>query len=94
MNVMDRYFLKQPQNIIVKVKKSSMELEKKNSGKKLSEVHTYIYCLYFVWESVNCSDLFTSGKAIQLTWYKFSTYLYQLQTRKYSVVLIRRNMVT
>ena len=43
---MDRYFLKQPQNIIVKVKKSSMELEKKNSGKKLNEIHTYIYCLF------------------------------------------------
>ena len=45
---MDRYFLKQPQNIIVKVKKSSMELEKKNSGKKLSEIHTYIYIAFIL----------------------------------------------
>ena len=51
-----------------------MELEKKNTGKKLNEI-SYLFSLYFVWETVTCSALFTSGKAVQLTWYEFSSYL-------------------
>ena len=53
-----------------------MELEKKNPGKKV-ECNIY-YCLYLLSESVSCSVLFTSGKVAQLTWYEFSTYIYQL----------------
>ena len=41
--------------------------KKKNPGKKLKEVN--ILAFYFVLRSVNCSALFTSGKAVQLTWY-------------------------
>ena len=32
-----------------------------------------------VCETVTCLALFTSGKAVQLTWYEFGTYLHQLQ---------------
>ena len=52
--------------------------KKKNPGKKLNEI--YIVAFHFVWgTSVICLALFTSGKAVQLTCYEFSTYLYQLQ---------------
>ena len=34
---------------------------------------------FFDCETITCSVLFASGKAVQLTWYKFSTYLNQLQ---------------
>ena len=54
-----------------------MELEKENPGKKLNEI--YIIVFHFVWGPVSCSVLFTSGKAVQLTWYEFSIYLHQLQ---------------
>ena len=54
-----------------------MKMEKKNIGKKVK--WNIYYCLYFVCETVTCSALFTAGKAVQLTWYKFSTYLHQLQ---------------
>ena len=53
-----------------------MKLEKKNTGKKLNEAYIIAF---FVHGRVTCSALFTSGKAVQLTWYEFSTYLYQLQ---------------
>ena len=74
---MDRYSVKQPQNIIIKVKIKQHEIGKKESWKKV-ELNIY-YCLYFVCESVSCSALFTSGKAVELTWYEFSTYIHQLQ---------------
>ena len=32
-----------------------------------------------VCETVTCLAVFTSGKAVQLTWYEFGTYLHQLQ---------------
>ena len=71
---MDIYSVKQPQpqNIIIKVKMKEHE-----NGKKVK--WNIYYCLYFVCETVTCSALFTAGKAVQLTWYKFSTYLHQLQ---------------
>ena len=61
--------------------------KKKNTVKKLNEVY-YLFSLYFVCETVTCSALFISGKAVQLTWYEFSSklvklvniyYLHQLQ---------------
>ena len=54
------------------------------------EWNLYILLPLFVCdcETVTCSVLFTSGKAVQLTWYEFSTYLQQLQPPKSSVVLI------
>ena len=44
MNVKDRYFLKQPQNIIVKVKIKQHGIGKKELWKKV-EWNTYIYIL-------------------------------------------------
>ena len=76
MYVMDRYSVKQPENIILKVKIKQHGIGKKESWKKI-EWNIY-YCLYFVCGLVSCSALFTSEKAIQLTWYEFSTYLHQL----------------
>ena len=43
-----------------------MKLERKNTGKKLNEI--YIIAL-IVTETVTCSALFTSGRAVHLTWY-------------------------
>ena len=51
--------IKQPQNIMKIVKK----IWKKYPRKELNEK-------YFA----SCSALFTSGKAVQLTWYEFSTF--------------------
>ena len=47
--------------------KTTWNWKKKNPGKKLNEIN--ILAFYFVFRSVNCSALFTSGKAVQLTWY-------------------------
>ena len=53
------------------------EIGKKGYWKK---VEWNIYdCLYFACKTVTCSALIISGKAVQLTWYEFSTYLHQLQ---------------
>ena len=62
MYVIDIYSVKQPQNIIVKIKMKEHETGKKNTGKGWMKVY---YCLYFVCETVTCSALFTSGKAAQ-----------------------------
>ena len=70
------YSIKQPQNIIIKVRIKEHKIGKKEYWKK---VEWNIYCLYLVCETVICSALFTSGKAVQFTWYEFSTYLHQLQ---------------
>ena len=43
---MDRYSVKLSQNIIIKVKINSMELEKKNPGKTFNEICIVVY--YFV----------------------------------------------
>ena len=52
------------------------EIGKKGYWKK---VEWNIYdCLYFACKTVTCSALIISGKAVQLTWYEFSTYLHQL----------------
>ena len=66
MYVMDIYSRKQPQNIIIKLKMKKHEIGKKEYWKKV-EWNIY-YCLYFLWDGA-CSALFTSGKAVQLTWY-------------------------
>ena len=51
---------------------------------------TLLFLFFCDSETVTCSVLFTSGKAVQLTWYEFSTYLPSLVTTTYSgVVLIR-----
>ena len=76
MHAMDINSVKQPQNITIKVKMKEHEIGKKEYWKKV-EWNIY-YCLYFVCEIVTCSTLFTSRKAVQLTWYEFSTYLHQL----------------
>ena len=59
MYVMDIYSVKQPQNIIIKVKWKNMKLEKKEYWKQV-EWKIYFY-LYFVCDIVTCSALFTSG---------------------------------
>ena len=71
---MDIYFVKQPQNIIIKVKMKEYEIEKEQYRKKV-EWNVY-YCLYFVCETVTCPALFASGKADQSAWYEFSAYLH------------------
>ena len=77
MYVMDRYSVKQPQNIIIKVKTKQHGIGKKESWKKV-EWNIY-YCLYFVCGTASCSALFTPGKAVHLTLYEFSSYLHQWQ---------------
>ena len=39
----------------------------------------FTLCPLLFCETFTCSALFTLGKAVQLTWYEFSTYLHQLQ---------------
>ena len=79
MYVMDIYSVKQPQIIIIKVKMK----EDKNWEKRILEKSWMKFILLPLFfcdcETVTCSVLFTSGKAVQLTWYEFSTYLHQLQ---------------
>ena len=76
MYVVDIYSVKQPQNIIVKIKMKEHETGKKNTGKRLNG--SVLFSLFCLWDSY-LSALFTSGKAAQLTSYEFSTYLHQLQ---------------
>ena len=46
MYVMDMYSVKQPQNIIIKVKWKNMKLEKKkNIGNKLNEIYIIVFIL-------------------------------------------------
>ena len=77
MYVIDICSVKQPQIIILKVKLKEHEIGKKEYWKKV-EWSLYYY-LFFVCGRVTCSALFTSGKAVQLTWYEFSTWLHQLK---------------
>ena len=75
MYLMDIYSVEQPENIIMK-KWKNIKLEKKNTGK--SWMKFILLPLFFCdCETVICSVLFTSGEAVQLTWYGFSTYLHQ-----------------
>ena len=71
MYVMDIYSVKQPQTITIKVKMKEHKIGKKEYWEKVGS--NFYYCLYFVCETVTCSALFTSGKAVQLTWYEIST---------------------
>ena len=74
MYVIDRYSVKQRKNIILKVKLKQNGIGKIESWKNVEwNIHC---CLYFVWGSVYFSALCTSGKAVRLTWYEFSTYLH------------------
>ena len=77
MHVMDIYSVKQPQNII-KVKMKEQNWKKRILEK--SWIKFILLPLFCLWDS-HLFSLFTwSGKAVQLTWYEFSTYLHQLQS--------------
>ena len=78
MYVMNIYSVKQPQNFIIKVKMKEHEIGKKRIPEK-SWMKYIIAFILSVRQLPTCSALFTSEKVVQLTWYKFSTYLYQLQ---------------
>ena len=45
MYVMDRYSVKQPQNIIIKVKIKQHGIGKKNPEKKLNEIYIIVFIL-------------------------------------------------
>ena len=61
---MDIYSVKQPQNIILKVKMKEHEIGKKEYWKKV-EWNIILLHHYFVFcEAVTCSALFTSRKAV------------------------------
>ena len=67
MYVVDIYSVKQPQNIIIEVKMKYHKLEKKRMLEK-SWMKFILLPLFFCdCETVTCSALFTSGKAVQLT---------------------------
>ena len=58
------------------------EFDKKESWKKLNAIYIVAYTLFLCnSETVTWVGyvLFTSGKAVQLSWYEFSTYLHHLQ---------------
>ena len=79
MYIMDRYSVKQPQNIIIKVKIKEHGIGKKNTGKNLNEIYIIAFILS-VGQLRSCAVLFTlGGKVLQLTWYDFGTYLQQLK---------------
>ena len=64
MYVVDIYSVKQPQNIIIKVKMNEHKIGKKEYWEKV-EWNLY-YCLYFACKTAPNSASFTSGKAVQL----------------------------
>ena len=79
MYIMDRYSVKQPQNIIIKVKIKEHGIGKKNTGKNLNEIYIIAF-IVSVGQLGSCAALFTlGGKALQLTWYDSGTYLQQLK---------------
>ena len=71
MYIMDIYSVKQPQNIIIKVKMKEHEIGKKEYILEKSWMKYILLPLFCLWQA-----LFTSGKAVHLTWYEFRTYTF------------------
>ena len=72
MYVMDKYFVKQPQNIIIKVKMKEHKIGKKDyiyTGKKLNEIYIIAFIFLWLWDSHLFSFIYIRKScSVNLVW--------------------------